>query len=105
MNKKYSVIISPLAQKQIIELLEYLKTNWNQKVKSNFIQKFDKKINQIANNPKSAPKSQQFNGIYLAVIQKQISFVYRITNRKIEIIALIDNRSNPDKLERILRNY
>jgi len=73
---------------------------WNQKVKNDFVQKFNQKINQISKQPKACPKSSQFGGIYKCIVTKQTTFFYRINEKhqEIEIITFFDNRQNPNDL-------
>jgi len=50
-----SVIWSPLSEKDLEIILEYLETNWNSLVGIRFIDQIDTLISQIAKNPKQFP--------------------------------------------------
>lgn len=96
------VFLSELAELKLIQLLEYLVANWNVKAKEKFISKLTEKINQIAIQPNSCPKSSEFSNLYKCVVTKQTTFYYRVLKqqREIEIITIFDTRQNPQKLKK-----
>ena len=98
------VYLSELAEQKLKELTTYLLKYWGQKVKTDFLAKFDGKINQISAYPESCPKSMEFGGIYKCVVTKQNTFFYRIDFKKeeIEIITLFDTRQDPEELKKQL---
>jgi plasmid stabilization system protein ParE len=71
---------------------------WSEKVKEEFIEKLDAKINQVSRYPQSCPESNKFKGLYKCVVTKQTSFFYRINDQVIEIAVLFDVRQDPKKL-------
>lgn len=99
------VFLSELAESKLLKLNDYLLEKWNLKVRNDFIKKFNSKINQISNQPKSCTKSSKFGGLYKCVLTKQTTFYYRINNLKneIEIITVFDTRQNPNNLEKDIR--
>ena len=44
------------------------------------------------------PKMPDYENIYKCVVNKQVSLYYRVLELKIQIVGLIDNRQNPEKL-------
>jgi len=99
------VFLSELAELKLLKLNKHLLENWSKKVKDNFIDKLSERIRQISHQPKSCPKSSEFDGLYKCVVTKQSTFFYRILDAKkeIEIITLFDTRQNPKKLKKDLR--
>ena len=97
--KSKQVVLSPGAKKGLENLLNYLETEWSKKVKSDFVKKLDKAINQISLQPLSGKKTKKKRGVYQIVVTEQTSFYYRIDADEIQIIAIEDNRKNPKKLE------
>jgi len=95
-----NVYLSEQAEIKLLQLNNYLLENWNVIVRNEFIDKLTKKINQIASQPESCPKSKDFEGLFKCVVTKQTTFYYRILfdKNEIEIITLFDTRQNPDKL-------
>lgn len=92
------VFISPLAEKKIKILLVYLEQEWSVKSKEKFLAVLYRRINLISRNPKSCQSSTEFPNLYKCLVNKHSSFYYRIKEKEIEIITLIDNRQNPDKI-------
>jgi plasmid stabilization system protein ParE len=94
------VFLSELAEKKLVNLLEFLTENWSVKVKNDFIKKLSEKIEQISNLPESCIKSSKVKGLYKCVITKQTTFYYRINlnKKEIEIITIFDTRQEPNKL-------
>lgn len=93
-----NVVLSSTAKQRLEELLVYLKQEWSEKVKNEFIKKLDVKINQVSQYPKSCPESKEFLGLHKCVVTKQTAFYYRINVEEIEIAALFDNRQDLKKL-------
>ncbi len=98
--KKLIVYLSPLAEKKLNDLLNYLVEEWSVKSKTQFLKKLKQKTDQISTQPKSCIESEFFPGIFKLVIEKHTSLFYRIKNDEIEIITIIDNRQNPDSVHR-----
>lgn len=94
--KPYKVYLSPTAQEQYLDILDYLYDEWSEQVKQTFQKKFDQKIDQIAYHPKSCPASVVFTSIYKAVVEKHTSFYYRIKREEVEILTIVDNRQDPE---------
>ena len=67
------VFLSPTAKLRLEKLLVYLRQKWSEKVKQDFIERFD-------------------------LVTKQTTFYYRIKGSEIEIAALFDTRQDPEKL-------
>ena len=93
------VVLSPTAKGKLEELLSYLKQEWSEKVKQEFIEKLDTKISQVSQYPRSCPESKSLKNLYKCVVTKQTTFYYRISKEEIEIITLFDTRQNPNKLK------
>jgi plasmid stabilization system protein ParE len=92
--------LSKRTTKKLEELLEYLENEWSEKVKIDFIDKLEKKLNLIKSNPKSFRKSELVIGLHQCVITSQTTIYYRYDNDFVYIITLFDNRQNPKKLTR-----
>jgi len=100
-----NVFLSPIAERKIELLLEFIEIEWSKKAKNTFLEKFKKAVKTISNQPNSFPESNALKGLYKCVVSKQTSFYYRIVNEEIEIITLIDNRQNPKEVLKELKSY
>ena len=97
--KPLKILLSPLAILKIDLILEYLDNEWSEKERESFLQNFTGKATQITLFPKSCPESKLKRGLYKGIVDKHISFYYRITVDRIEIITVFDNRQNPDLIK------
>jgi len=92
------VIWSPLSEKDFDSILEYLQSNWDNKVVHNFIEIVDELLTQISNNPKQFPVIQKKKKIRKCVITKHNTLFYRDRKEFIDILRIFDNRQDPKKL-------
>jgi len=92
------VFLSPIAERKLELLLNYLETHWSRKIRDEFLSKLLKSFKQISKHPDSCPESKEFVNLFKCVVTKQTSFYYRIISTEIEIITITDNRQDPDKI-------
>ena len=98
---KREIIFSKNAEKNVIDLLEYLELKWSIKVRDQFISKLDKSIYLIQNEPEIFPKSQINKEQYRCVLSKQTTIYYKYNSKQIRILSLFDTRQNPTKINKI----
>jgi len=91
------IYFSSKAEVILLELCDYLRMEYNERVLDKFLAKLDSKLNLISNQPFASPKSFIIDSLYKCVVTKQVSLYYRvdIKNNEIEIITLFDSRQNP----------
>ena len=92
------VIWSPLAEKDLDEILNYLIINWNTHTTIKFLDKIEKVITQILKNPNQFPLVNKGLEIRKCVVTKHNTLFYRSHDNIIHILRLYDVRQNPDKL-------
>ena len=85
------IIFSKRAKNELIQLSEYLQLKFSIQVKNKFLDKFEKAIIIIQNNPEAFVKSDR-NKFYKAVITKQTSIFYWFDFNKINIVSVFDTR-------------
>ena len=93
------VIWSPLAESDFESILDYLQSNWNDKIINRFINKVDDNISLILEDHKIFPVINQELQIRKSVISKQNTLYYREKAGKLEIVRLFDSRQDPIKLK------
>lgn len=104
--KRFAVFQSPLAEKKLFQLLEYLEVEWGRSSRKSFIKKFRSAVSNLEGVPYSFPLVDQDRGIHKCVVTKQTSLYYRIVGKEIEIITLMDNRQDQTKLfEEIKKHF
>jgi plasmid stabilization system protein ParE len=94
------IILSARATKKLDKLLDYLKTEWSEKVKNDFIKKLDKSIDLIKKFPDSAEESDLKKGLHKCVVTKQTTIFYLYDSKTIKIVTIFDNRMDPGKLKK-----
>ena len=96
--KNHAVYLSPLAEFKLDLLLTYLVTNWGDQAKRSFLEKLQKSIDHLSKYPKCFQESEKMPGIYKCIITPQNSAYFRISDEVVEIITLIDNRQDREKI-------
>lgn len=93
------VYLSPLAEKKLSLLLEYIEHKWTTKERDEFLKRILNSIGRVATHPESSPKSHTLPNIYKCVVSKHTSFFYRFNSEDLEIITVFDNRQDPYQIE------
>lgn len=92
---------SPLAEKDLENILEYLSENWNQLVVIRFLHKIDLVIDQISKVPTQYPIINKKLQLRKCVVTKQNTLFCRAVEGRIEILRLYDTRQDPGRLQLI----
>lgn len=100
-----SIFLSELAVKKLAAILDFLIEEWSPKSSDGFLEKFEDKLKHVALYPESCIKSKKYSNLYLCVVTKQTSFLYRIKNDEIEVITVFDNRSSHKSINKEIRKY
>lgn len=87
------------------EIFENLQFKWTVKEMRNFRDLTQNLLDKIKDKQITCPYINENLGIRKAVIHKNVSLYYRVddTAQKIYIIALLNNRMNPETLKKLLR--
>jgi plasmid stabilization system protein ParE len=94
------VVLSKRASQRLEQLLEYLETEWSEKVKDDFIGKLDKSLGVIKQFPSISEVSRLKKGLHRCVVSKQTTLYYQFDSKTIKVVAFFDTRMNPDKLSK-----
>jgi plasmid stabilization system protein ParE len=93
------IIWSPSSEEDFIDILNYLKQNWGDKVLQDFISLTSTLVEQIAFNPKQFPVIYSKKKIRKCVITKHNSIFYKERKDFVDILRIYDNRQDPIKLK------
>ena len=93
------VYFSPLAEKKLSLLLDFVEREWSKKERNELLEKILSSFQRVATYPESSPKSQSFTSLHKCVLSKHTSYFYRFNSDELEIITVFDNRQNPEKIE------
>ena len=94
----YKIIWSDESVKNLDSIINYLEQNWTEKEVKKFINHLNKRIKLISLNPLLFPSTPKSKKTRKSVLSKQTSIFYRITENRVEILSIFDNRQNPNKL-------
>jgi plasmid stabilization system protein ParE len=83
------------SENDFIFILDYLQSKWSSKVALEFIDRVEKMIGLIQENPELFPASNAKKNVRKCVLRKQVSLYFRIHNEQIELITFFDSRRNP----------
>ncbi|WP_373060271.1 type II toxin-antitoxin system RelE/ParE family toxin [Zunongwangia sp. H14] len=97
-----TIVTSIIAKEKLEDLFEFLIKKWSYKVKTDFVQKLDRSIDIIKDQPEIFPESQTEKGLRKCVITKQTTLYYRFDDEKIYIVTIFDTRKDPQKLKKNL---
>lgn len=88
----YVVVWSDFAKEDYANILTFLQSKFGQDSALRFLDKTEKIVEQIEVFPNAFPASDK-NGRYRkAVINKNTSLVYKISNNEVELLYFWDNR-------------
>lgn len=88
------VRFSRLAVFKLEKLLQFLENRWSEKVKLEFIEKLNQKIQSVEKYPRSFSASNLDPKLRRCVVTKQTSLLYEIQDDSIFILTIIDNRQS-----------
>lgn len=81
------------------EILNYLISNWSQKVVDNFKQKLSKQLELILSNPEMFPVSNFNPRLRKAVLSRQTTIFYEVKGNIVYLAYLFVNRKNIEKIK------
>jgi plasmid stabilization system protein ParE len=93
------VIWSPLSERDLNNILDYLLENWGSKVVTRFIDIVEDLTEQISLNPKQFPVIHKKLKVRKCVITKHNTLYYRDRRDYVDILRIFDNRQDPHKLK------
>jgi len=97
------IILSKRASNKLEKLLNYLETEWSERVKLNFIKKLDNSVKFISLFPDATEKSNLKKELHRCVVTRQTTIYYLFNNTEIQIITIFDARMNPKRLKQEIK--
>lgn len=83
------------------DIIEYIGNKFSEKDISTFIKKLDDQLKFIQSNPKAFPLSAKSPSIRRAIVARLTSIYFLIEEDRIILIAIFDNRKEPQELRNI----
>lgn len=97
MAEKYKIFWSFEADNQVKSIIEFLRSNWNEKAVEDFLDLLFHFEKTISNFPYTFKASKKYKSCRLGLIHQHTSAIYKIQKREITILSIIDNRSSVEK--------
>ena len=94
------VIVSKLAFSKLSQIADYIAAKFSSKDKDNFLDKFEKVILLIQQNPELFPKSELNKTRHKCVLSKYTTIHYQYNSKTVRIVAVFDTRQNPNKINK-----
>ncbi len=95
----YTVFWSAEAIINLESILDYLQRRWTQREVDKFKNQLGKQLNLIISNPKLFPISDYNPRLRKAVLSKQTSIFYEVSENRINVVYIFDNRQDIQKLK------
>jgi len=96
------VIISPLAEINYENILDYLSSKWGKDVVNNFIERFDIVCGFLEKNTSIYPFVNTKKQIQKCVLTEHNALFFKESENVVEILMIFDTRQNPEKLSRLI---
>lgn len=93
----YEIIWSENSLDDYNKIIEYLITRWPLSIASEFRKTVNEKLNNLSKRPLTGLKSEINPSIRSILLSSQNRLYYMIGESTIEILAIIDTRSDPQK--------
>jgi plasmid stabilization system protein ParE len=95
----YKLFWSDEAINNLESILHYLQTRWTEREVDKFKKQLSKQLDLITNNPKLFPKSDCNPRLRKAVLSKQTTIFYEISETIINLVYLFNNRQDIQKIK------
>jgi len=99
MDSNFKIFWTEEAIRNLEDILDYLKNKWTQREIDNFKQKLSKQLNLIQNNPRLFPLSDYNPRLRKAVLSRQTTIFYELTDNVIYLAYLFNNKQNINKIK------
>ncbi len=91
----YQIVYKKRFTNKLLKLLLYLEKEWNKQVADEFLQKLDKRIATLKNQPYIGNPSQTVQGVRGILITRHNKLYYKISSNSVIILNMYDTRMNP----------
>ena len=95
----YQVVISKRAETNLDAIVQYLAIEWNEKVKTDFLDDVKKITKHLSKNPFMYQEISASKQIWRCFITKHNAMYFRVVENTVQIITIHDTRKNPKSLK------
>ena len=94
------ITVSKLAVAEVKQIADYIGAKFSINDRIKFLEKFEKNVLMIQQNPELFPKSDVNKTRYKCVITKYTTIFYQFDKKGIRITSVFDTRQNPKKINK-----
>lgn len=99
MKNGYNLIWTNRAFSDLEQIIDYLENNFSKFVIKNFLNKLQKRLLLINDNPLLFPVSYKFENTRKSVLSKQVSLYYKVASNSIYLLSIYDNRQSDKEIK------
>jgi plasmid stabilization system protein ParE len=92
------VVLMPLALANYDIILDYLLSEWTEKIANDFVKRFNQVCNILLESPDIYPYTDKVKNVQRCVLTKHNVIYFVVTPDAIKILAIFDSRQNPERL-------
>jgi plasmid stabilization system protein ParE len=98
----FSITWMPEAFKTFDDRMDYLKIHWTDKEIIKFQNRVKEYLDLLKDEPYIGKKAGKVRNVYVGLIIKPVSLIYRVKplNKEIELLLFVDNRQDPKKIRK-----
>jgi len=96
------VILTPIAVYDFNNVVDYLTNKWGLTVTNNFIERFEKIIMLLSENPGMFPFFDKTKHLQKCIVTKHNILYFMETDEEIKVLTVFDTRQNPEKLSAVI---
>ena len=95
------VILTPLALANYEVILDYLLSEWTEKIANDFVKRFNQVCGILLESPDIYPYVDKVKKVQRCVLTKQNIIYFVVYPDVVKILTIFDSRQNPEKLLRV----
>jgi plasmid stabilization system protein ParE len=96
------VILTPIAENDFENVIDYLTYNWGLTVVNNFVNRFEKIILELSENAGRFPFVDKAKNVQKCILTKHNILYFIETDQAVKIVTVFDTRRDPKKLTYII---
>ncbi|MGH9948515.1 MAG: type II toxin-antitoxin system RelE/ParE family toxin [Pyrinomonadaceae bacterium] len=99
MKSGYKLFWTDHALDQLSQTVLYLEENFTEREIQKLADRIEIVLRLVSENPRLFQESDYLKGVRRALVTKNNSLYYRVTDNRIEILSFFSNRQDPEKLK------
>lgn len=93
----FTIIWTEIATEDFLDIVNYLESEWSERISENFIIDCYAKLDLLAHTPMIGPKSNTYPNVRRILITKHIALYYKIELTEVTLLNFFDLRQSPER--------